>query len=250
MNKTFLAFSCVHIPFQDKGGVKWLLDAIEDKRPDVVVCLGDLFDANAASRWPNEYKHTLEEEYVGSNDLLKTIRKDILKDKSTCVWLKGNHEANVLAPCRVKKDLRSLVSFEKHIDEHTHWLHRPYIYHPLSGTYRLGQVTFAHGYEAGQNGDARQSVRLGVPYGLAVLGHTHRPERVTQTRLGGVDLPYHYVNTGSFINMNPPPQYVMRSNTQRWGQGYVHGEAKELKSPRLSRNWDAELVVRKMAWDD
>lgn len=250
----WLAFGCPHFILHDPEAIEWLLGRIGEHRPDVIVCLGDLFEANSASRWPNEYDWTLIDEYRQGDLFLADVRKAAPNAKR--IFLPGNHDDNILAIGRINKDLRKMCDWRsKQHDTEDQWINKEiktqwqhpadYVYCRNRGVYRIGQVTFAHGYECNQCGDEFHSILLGVPYGLYVGAHTHRPEQVTQAlRTKTVPLPYWHCNTGCLRDLKP--NYVRRRRTHGWGQACVVGEAEPLKSPRMSRCWDAHVEVFKM----
>jgi predicted phosphodiesterase len=245
----FLAFSCPHCPLQDERAVEWLLGRIEAERPDVVVHLGDGHEADSASRWPSEYDWSLSDEFEAHDALLKRIR--LAHPKARRVFLEGNHDANTREIGRIDKRLRSQCDYRDPDNEPElarHW-ERPcdYVYDRRRGCFRIGQVTFAHGFEASQGGDEFQSILLGVPMGLFVGGHTHRPTpHVGQARrTNAVPLPYWFANPGCLRDLKPP--YMTRKRSHGWGQGVVIGEAVPIKSPRMARQWDARVEIFRTA---
>jgi len=248
----FLAFSCPHCPLEDRKAIDWLLTQIASYQPDVIVHLGDGHEASGASVHPNEERFTLKEEYAAHDKLLGDIRKAAThkgRRNARLVFLPGNHDDNILAACRIDSKVRELCDYRKHEPELTNW-EQPaeYIYDRKKGTFKLGQVTFAHGYEAGMGGGRFQSVLLGMPYGLTVTGHTHRPEHVTRAMMTqGVPLPFWWANAGCMRDLKP--DYVKRKRTHLWGQAVVVGECEEVKSPRLSRAWEAETRIFRMSDD-
>lgn len=242
---SFLAFSCPHCPLEDKDAIDWLIEEIGTRQPNVIVHLGDGHEADSASRWPSEYDWPLAEEFKAHNALLQRIRE--AHPKARRVFLEGNHDANLLAVNRIDKKLRSLCDFRDHEPELANW-EQPasYVYDRYKGVFRLGQVTFGHGYEAGPAADEIQSITLGAPYGLWVGGHTHRPLPVAQAkRTAQIPLPYWYANAGTLRDIWDC-DYMTRKRRHLWGQGIVVGETAITKSPRMSRNWNAETIVRVM----
>jgi predicted phosphodiesterase len=242
---TFLAFSCPHCPLEDKEAVDWLVQEIAGRKPSVVVHLGDGHEADSASRWPSEYDWPLSEEFKAHNEFLRRVRE--AQPSARRVFLPGNHDANLQAINRIDKKLRDLCDYRIHEDELKHW-EQPcdYVYDRHRGVFRLGQVTFGHGYEAAANADEVQSITLGSPYGLWVGGHTHRPLPVTQARkTQQIPLPYWYANAGTLRDIWDV-DYMTRKRRHLWGQAIVVGDVVVTKSPRMSRQWDAETVVRTM----
>lgn len=245
---SFAAFSCTHCPLQDQAAVDWALGILEAEQPDQVIHLGDLLEMDSASRWPSEYDFDFEDECIAADALLASIRK--VTPKSTHVFLEGNHDANLMEWGRIDRRLRSALRLEKHIDDLKHWK-QPcrYVYDRVDGVYRIGQVGFCHGYEAGQNADEFQSILMGSYHGLLVLGHTHRPTpgimRAKKTM--AVPLPYWYANVGALRGLKP--HYMTRKRSHNWGQAMVIGEASPVKSPRMSREWSARVETFRISGD-
>jgi hypothetical protein len=234
---------------QDDKAIDWMLGRLEKIQPDVVVHLGDGHEADSASRWPTEYDWDIVDEWDSHNAMLAKIRK--AAPKARRVFLPGNHDANFQEICRIDKKLRRACDFRDHEPElKDHWeLPASYVYDKRRGTFSIGQVTFAHGYEAGANADEFHAILLAAPFGLYVGGHTHRPTPCVMRakRTATVPLPYWYANAGAMRNLKPP--YMERKRTHNWGQAIVVGEAVPLKSPRMSRHWDARVEIFRMADD-
>ena len=248
----WLAFSCPHCPLEDKAAVDWLLGRISDEKPDVIVHLGDGHEADSASRWPSEYDFTLDDELESHNNFLKRVRE--AHPKSRRVFLPGNHESNLGEIGRIDRRLRTLCDYRSAKNEPelaAHW-EQPcdYVYDRRRGVFRIGQVAFCHGFECGQSSDEFQSILLGVPFGLFVSGHTHRPtpQIGRARRSSAVPLPYWYANAGCLRTLKPA--YMARKRSHSWGQGIVIGEAVPTKSPRMSRQWDARVEIFKLSDED
>ena len=158
--------------------------------------------------------------------------------------MEGNHDDNIRSIGRIDPGLRSLCVPEKHEPELKHWKVFPYTY-SKRGIYRIGSVTFAHGYECGLNSDEAQGYILGIPHGLFVSGHTHRPKPVTQGyKTKAIPLPYWHANVGCMRNMEC--NFMQRKRQHQWGQAIVVGESKPSKSPRMTRTWSAETQFFRM----
>lgn len=253
MSTRFLAFSCPHVPFEDAAAIAWLHSKIQEHKPDLLVHLGDGHEADAASKWENEHDtpFTLKDEFDHHNELLKSLRKSA---PANCrrVFLPGNHDDNIMAAGRIDKRIRDLCDYRLHESEFRdgNWkIPCEYVYDRKRGTFRIGQVTFSHGFEAGNSSDEMQSILLGVPFGLLVSGHTHRVQHVQRAyKTKQVPLPYWYANPGCMRDMKP--EYVKRKRTHQWGQAIVVGEASDLKSPRVSKEWSAHVEVFRMSDDE
>ena len=253
----FAAISCTHAPLTDMDALEWACTRLSQIKPDVLVHLGDLHEMASASKWPSEYDWTLADEYRFANQVLAKLRK--ASGAERCVFLPGNHDDNLYQVGRVKAELRGLVSWREPQYETGEWLNKElltewdisakYEYCRRNGVFRIGQVTFGHGFEAAQNADEFHSINLGCPYGLYIGGHTHRPCGVTQAmRTQAVPLPYWYCNAGTLGPLKPP--YMARKRTQKWGQGLVWGKADPncgpAKSLRMTPKWTAEVEIFRM----
>lgn len=255
-----VAFSCTHCPVQDKQAIKWLCSQIADFKPDVLVHLGDWMEADAASRWPSEETYSLEEEIAEADRVAVEIHD--AAPEAERVWLLGNHDKNILDKGRIDGKVRSMCDFRRpQFDDSGEQINKnllgwkivaDYHYCRTRGVVRFGQVTLAHGYEAGTKADENHSVLLGCPMGLYVGGHTHRPTHVTQAiKSAGVPLPYWYANAGCLRDLSP--HYMRRQRGFQWGHGCVLIEADTRvgphKSLRMSRRWTAETKIRGMFSD-
>lgn len=243
--------SDVHVPHEDLESLAWAIDLIEKWKPKHLIFGGDLIDANAASRWPNEYDHSLEDEYRRGNSVLHSLRM-AAPDDCNLIWIFGNHEDNVGRANRVPKDLRSLVEIEKHVDEYRHWKHVPYSRHHTKGAYHVGQVYFTHGHETTERKLDTQAIKMAnyEPFSLTVSGHTHRPtlsikQIMLTSRFG---LTNWRADAGCHMKFDSA-EYMQRLDMTQWGHACVLTESVPIKSPRKSREWNAEIKVRELAGD-
>lgn len=226
---TWLAFSCTHCPLQDEDAVRFLLDKIQEVKPDYIIHLGDNLEAMYASRWPNEYDWDAKDEFLSGNDLLSRVRgeAEYANPDARCILLQGNHDANALSLLRLSKTVARMVDWRVHMSEVASgaWATPvKYVYDAEHGAVRLGQVTFAHGYNHGAN-YGMQAITLGIPYGLTVMGHTHRPSAVSRAkRTSTIDLPYWDANVGCLRTLKP--EYAKRRYTGSWGHAVAYGSAK------------------------
>lgn len=250
---SFVAFSCTHHPLQDDSAIDFLHGVISNTEPDYVIHLGDGHEAASASRWPHEYDFSLADEIEAHNNFLKATRKCYPKAKY--IFLPGNHDDNIVSINRIDPQLRGLCDYRKLESElaNGHWkMPCEYVYDRYKGVFRLGQVTFAHGYESNANADEAQALTLGVPFGLFVSGHTHRPCSVTQAyKTKSLPLPYWYANTGTLRDMDNC-DYMRRKRKVQWGQAIVCGgvhlgwwKGRSNIIP-ASPQWEAETVFLRM----
>ena len=257
---SFVALGCTHDPLIDPDFLRWSCELIQEIRPQHLIHLGDAHEAKSAAKWPNEYGWSLEDEYRGVNNTLQSLRKSA-PDECKLVLLPGNHDDNLICQNRFAKDLRSLLDWRvpqhdssgRLINEEIvrHWsTNRQYAYSRRKGCYRIGNVAFVHGYEAGGSSDESQAIYFCDQNGLLVSAHTHRPtpggpKRANKTKT--IPLPYYYLNTGCGRLMEC--DYMMRKRQQLWGQALVYGWAKLTHGPRQSITWDARCELFRM-FDD
>lgn len=240
--KTFLAFGCVHRPLHDESGIAWLLSEIRERQPHYLINLGDTIDAACLSDFEKDGDEAnLEDEYESTGELLQSLKDAHRKAKR--VWMEGNHEQRIRRS-RWKK-LASLIDYRRQIPQAKDWEHRPYKYAPES-VFTLGQASFYHGFAVGRGAVKGESVKLGVPYGLTVSAHTHRPHPVHRISMGVTPLPWWMVNTGCFIG---EADYMETKDDSLWGQGLVSGTVDVDVRHDGRQRWEAELVLRRMFWD-
>jgi predicted phosphodiesterase len=249
------AITCSHVPLHDEQALEWALGEIEDFQPDVLVHLGDLLEASAASKFPKEDTWTLEDEYEGGNQYLEDLAGSVGK-KTRKVFLPGNHDFNIRSYARLPKDVRSLLDYRKHMPELENWEQpvEEYVYDRNRGVFRLGQVTFAHGFAAGVAADKNHAIDLGMPYGLYVGGHTHQPKVVQQVMANQTTpLPYWMSNAGTLREIwTTADTWMRRKRRHLWGQAIVLGEVNTNWQSHTNgmipstREWDAETRIFRM----
>lgn len=242
-HSTFLAFSCVHCPIHDADGLRWLVDQVGELQPQYLINLGDTFDAESLSSFAKVNEFRLSEEYDAAGQFLAELHD--VSPKSHKIWLMGNHEQRMLRPD--SRHVADLIDYRKRIDEAKRWKHIEYRYHP-EGTFCLGKMTFYHGFVCGRNSVKGESIKLGVPNGCTVSGHTHRPNPIHRISLGVCPLPFFMLNPGCFIK--PDVEYMLTKDSSLWGQGVITGHVDRDGRNSSKQNWEANLVLRKMYWDD
>ena len=168
---TFAAISCIHSPYQNESATDQMLSSLSNNSPTHFILLGDLFDAGAVSVHPHEFEHALEDEYEKGAKYLIDIMNVIPDAKF--IWTHGNHDDNILAkdPRRSPRGIRSLLSWNKHYEwgeTFRQWKQIPYT-KSKDGVYKLGQVHFYHGFDAGANSDQLETVQMANLMG----GHAH-----------------------------------------------------------------------------
>ena len=242
----FAAFSCPHCPFENERAIDQLIRVVRSHKPHVLVCLGDLFEMDAASRWEDESQHDLAQEYEHGAALLRRVRS--AAPAAQPVWMLGNHDDNLCQPGRVKPNIRGLLHWSRHDDagEFERWRQVAYR-KDVHGVYTLGPVAFLHGFDAGRASDRSEAVQVsnllgGWPNLLVVRGHTHRPKEPTRVLLTpSIPLPVWYANAGTVGPLKP--DYMMRKDTSEWAPAVVVGEAQTTGNIWKGRTWEATTVM-------
>jgi predicted phosphodiesterase len=252
MTTRFLCFSCLHAPITHSGYFDWLLGQIEEHKPDVIVNLGDWYEGLVAKRFTtyDSEDWTCEDEHEAVGLQASAINKVAPKAKK--VWIWGNHDDNLFGnqPDRLPKGVRSLIKYTKHVsvaEPLKDWSIRDRYDHREK--FRLGPVTFQHGCAHSASAEKDGAYLYGVPYGLYVQGHTHRPLPVTQARERKVNMAYWYANPGCGMDWDKA-NYMARNSMALWGRGCIVGDtagAHQHRTAYASKQWDAELRVHSLA---
>lgn len=237
-----LAFGCTHLPIHSEQFRQWRLEQIREYNPDYVVNLGDWIECKFGSRWPSDHKFDARREFHA----LKADAEDIRNaaSKAKLVWVHGNHCDNWNQPGRLPEDLRTLVGEYQELllpEVMSDWIHVPYGHDQF---YRIGQVTFQHGCQTNVNAERDQSLLFGVPYGLHVSAHTHRPVDITAVKVNQHHIfGMYYCNVGTGADWNQM-HYMDRLNKENWGRAIVKIEANDQpgKHYYAKRNWEAEFI--------
>lgn len=231
-----------------------MIRQIEDFKPDSIVNLGDWYEGKAAKRWPSwsDEKWSLADEHRAVAQQAEAIRA--AAPDASLYWLYGNHDDNLfgMQPDRIKDDLKDAVQWRSNvlaakalepwqvIEKYGHRVRL-----------RLGPVTFQHGCDTSVASDRDGSYLYGVPYGLYVRGHTHRPCPVTRAQERRTPMPFWYANPGTGAEWDRM-HYMDRCSMALWGRGVVVGEipqsaVTQRRTAYASRCWDAELRVHSTA---
>ena len=259
--RRWAAISCVHCPFENKAAQEAMLNALADagdrygQLTDFVM-LGDLIEAGAiGSVHPNEYDHTLEDEYRAAAGYLEAIRS-VLPASCRLHWTLGNHDDNLQVndQRRTPAAVRGLIHWSQSpwADAFARWEQYPYrkpSIHEAGGCLQIGQCVVSHGWDVAQNSSRNEAFQLSYatgswPHRLFVRGHTHTGEHVQQAHVTP-KTPTHtwFCNPGTMGPLRPPythRRWAMWMPGVAWGECQVHHRPSRFPG----KCWDAHVEVR------
>jgi predicted phosphodiesterase len=231
-----MVLSDVHAPYQDDKALAVAEAFKKDFKPDITLALGDWVDAKCIATFASDI-HDLDQfhEFEVANELLDRFQPDI--------FFEGNHEERFRRPGCVPQLYRRMMAPQ-------HWLQLkkrgirwiPYSKNPRH-LYRLGKLTFIHGFSAAQNACKNEA----LAFGCVVHGHTHRIATVQVPHASAAHTAF---NIGCLCDLHPPYMenrvgglswahgfgfgYIYKSgnftfNTARLIGDYIHLEGKQYK---------------------
>lgn len=241
--KSFVAIGCTHRPIHNESYCKWILDRVNQLRPDFFIHCGDLFDQKCVSRFVKHNAPTLEEEYKSANDFLDELNHKLTGDCKK-VYIQGNHCSRIFR--EENRQYGNLLDFRIHCDALKDWKVFDYKQHPKH-VYKLGQVTFAHGWSTTQGGAITEAINLSGPNTLYIHSHTHKGHAPYQVNWGQRrKLPYWIANVGCGISSEEG--YFQEWDTSQWNRGYIFGVTQLRK--REKPTFEAEFVEHSKIWDE
>lgn len=240
--KTWAALSCTHKPISDEAYCKWVIKQIKSIQPDILIHLGDLFDIQCLSRFAKAGALKLSDEYAAGGGFLQELREAAPKTKR--VFLMGNHEGRIFK--EEHGSTSDLLDLRKHIEELKAWKVIPYIYQP-EYTFRVGQITFAHGFSTSSGAMKREVLNLAIPNGLYVHGHLHRGCGPEQIMAGQLALPYWRADAGCGIG-STMSSYFSQWDTSRWSRGFLHGTVDTKLHADSRQHWTADFKEHSRFW--
>ncbi|SVC46836.1 uncharacterized protein METZ01_LOCUS299690 [marine metagenome] len=231
---THLIIPDAHAHYQyDNQRFEWLGDFILDRKPEVIVHLGDFADMPALSKHGEGLSfegRRLKEDVEVTHDALKRMwgpvnkynaRRRKNKDKQyrpRKVITLGNHEDRINRHCEEHPALSewldiSILNYENYFDE----------IHPYRVPVTIDQISYSHFFATGVSGRPISGENIGRAlcgklHASCVQGHSHvfdHAERVTATgqRIFGL-------SAGCYVH----PDYVedwCRGTVQYWWRGIV-----------------------------
>ena len=207
-NDRILVFGDVHCPYQAEEAFDFLAQQVREFKPDRVVCVGDLVDFYAASRYPQDPNHP--DSFVSE---VKKIHKDVKKLAKIFPKLEltlGNHDdrfAIRVASAGLPSEM--MKSFGQFVNAPVGWkIHKSSEDFTLTVDSTREQITFAHNRGINTFLIAQRRGRT------FVAGHSHTKGQVVAYNNGirtffGVNNPCLISNEGSpfsyakISNINP-----------------------------------------------
>lgn len=232
-----------HCPGHCPKALKWACSRIADFKPDYVIVGGDVFEADAASRFYNEQPYDLLTEYETAARWLDTVAE--AGAGADLVWNLGNHDHNIQAKGRIDRRVRRAVDWNesKYGESFRKWRQIPFDF-SARGVFQLGQVMFWHGHDGAEDLNAVRINNACGGYGhrLLVGGHVHVPRPPTQAeRTKRIPLPLWYANGGTLGPIRP--EWTVRQDTSLWAPAVVKVELQMGRACQPGKNWDCEVEV-------
>ena len=235
--------SDTHCPDQDAKAVSWAAGKIAEFKPNYLIFGGDLFEADAASRFYNEQKYDILAEYEAGAKVMNLLAGAAPDAK--LVWTLGNHDHNLTAAGRIDKRVRDAVHWNRSEwgESFRRWQQVPYDF-SAKGVLQLGQVILWHGHDGSEDLNAIRISNAcgGFGHRLVVGGHTHTPAgpRAAE-RTRRIPLPLWYANAGTLGPLRP--DWTTRQDTSRWGAAIVRIELTMGRACQPAKNWACEVEV-------
>lgn len=215
----FIAAGDSHGDMIDWEAADALREFLADYRPEVRVCLGDAFDFRALRRGVDgkeRQESIMEDIDAGLHFLTKILRPT--------VYLYGNHEDRLDAIISSELDAtrrEAVQSIKDRINREVRKAGCKTIlpYHAEQGVWKLGPVTYIHGYAHGVNATTVQGQHYCSPGGALIHGHTHNLASISLTQHGSGNA----FSAGCLCRKADMTYSKNRLATSRWGSGWVAG---------------------------
>ena len=209
--KKFIVGSDVHGDMQDEKANKVFFDFINDFKPDIKICGGDLWDFRALRKGASdeERSESISRDYIAGMNWLKRFQPNY--------FLRGNHDERLWE--LAEKDCGVMSDYAlSGVAEVTALIHKMKCkmlpYHKRDGVLKLGSLKILHGFHCGVFA-ARQTALV---YGSALFGHTHV---IDEHSIGGLERRVAR-NIGCLCSLDM--DYNSRNpNTLRQSHGFAYG---------------------------
>lgn len=176
---------------QSKPGVpndhlRWAGQYVVDRKPDVVICMGDFFDMPSLSSYDSGkksfegrmYKSDIEAGRKAMELFMTPIRK--MRPKPRLVFLIGNHEERILRAIENDRKLEGTIGYQDFQLERDGWEVYPFLQ-----TVLVDGIVYSHFFPRAASGAVMQTKR-GAPNAKAQLQREGRSCTAGHTQ--GVDL--------------------------------------------------------------
>tara|TARA_Y100000590_G_scaffold227910_1_gene257215 strand:- start:40122 stop:40874 length:753 start_codon:yes stop_codon:yes gene_type:complete len=218
--KKWVAFGDSHGAHVDKNAVTALEKFIKDYKPDHIIGLGDFFDVAALRSGLSSQESAAYDDLV--SDMLWGY--DTLERLRPSVYLLGNHEHRLW---RVANDhVNGLIrnSAQQEINRMEKFCKERSVqllpYHHNDGVYRLGNLSFVHGYTASMRAVAEHALHYSQgPGSGTIMGHLHRVEHASAKRHGGAQ----GWCAGCLCDTDNMSYITHKLGASQWSQGWLFG---------------------------
>lgn len=171
--RQYLVIADVHVPYEDKGAVRSILQLMDDIKFDGFFILGDYLECESVSHWLRDKRKNktlegkrLEFEYREGNRLLDEFDKRLPKECDRRFWL-GNHEDWVNQMIEQIPQLDGLINVEQQLK----LKERGYIFYAdVNHIEKVGKLNIFHGWKSGDNATKTMITQI---MGNVLSGHLH-----------------------------------------------------------------------------
>lgn len=213
----FVAAGDVHGDESDPQALKCLFSFMRDYKPDLTVCVGDVWDFRAIRKncdVDTEQSQSMIEDWEAGKDFFKKF----FSFGSERVFLRGNHDERIYdlrlnASSGLKRDYarQGIESIEEMCKKQRV---RMLPYDSKEGIYKCGSLSFVHGYGHNMHGSKQHS----DVYGNVLFGHTHA---IDYFRSVSTDVREGW-NIGCLSNLSPSYNRNQMRRL-RWQHGWAFG---------------------------
>jgi predicted phosphodiesterase len=213
----FVAAGDVHGDESDPQALKCLYQFMRDYKPDLTVCIGDVWDfrairKNASAEY--EQSQSMTADYEAGEDFFKKF----FSFGSERVFMRGNHDERIFdllsnAASGLKRDYAEHGTNEIQDLVKTHRV-KMYPYDSKSGVYKCGSLSFIHGYGHNIHGSKQHA----DTYGNCLFGHTHA---IDYFRSVSLDIRESW-NIGCLSTLSPSYNRNQMRRI-RWQHGFAFG---------------------------
>ncbi len=229
--KTFVVGTDIHGDEQDAPANNVFFDFVDDFKPDIRICGGDLWDFRALRKGASEdeRQESMRKDYDAGVNWIKKFHPHY--------FLRGNHDERLWEMAEVGNGVcgdyaQSGVMEIQGILEKMKCRMLPY--HKRDGVLKLGSLKILHGFHCGVFA-ARQTALV---YGSSLFGHTHV---IDEHSIGGLERRVAR-NIGCLCKLDM--DYNSRNpNTLRQAHGFAYGIIHEKTG--AFHVWQAEEIAGK-----